>query len=186
MADAKRDAKSWNESMLVIITVIINKQGEKERRSGIRVSSSSAYLWPRALRSRLCAECSSGWVPVVRAGAIVGRWESQPGGPASACVDARPMTDLPCPYRLFKKAINQSINALLSGYVTETQTDTLCLLYSEWMNVRIPSSMCWRMSSVRSGRCWILCLSRSPILARCSFWRCSWNEAGVLSAKKNK
>lgn len=42
--------------------------------------------------------------------------------------------------------------------------------------------MCWRMSSVRSGLCWILCLSRSPILARCNFWRCSWNDAGVFNA----
>ena len=46
----------------------------------------------------------------------------------------------------------------------------------------IPSRMCWRMSSVRSGLCWILCLSRSPILARCNFWRCSWNDAGVFNA----
>lgn len=44
------------------------------------------------------------------------------------------------------------------------------------------SRMCCRTSSSLPGLCWIFAFSRSPVFARSSCFRCSWNAGGVFSA----
>jgi len=46
------------------------------------------------------------------------------------------------------------------------------------------SRICCRTSSSLPGLCWIFAFNRSPVFARSSCFRCSWNAGGVFNAAR--